>query len=290
MSWHIVAETNRFLRNKQLKLFPFITINKMDAKKLFRAFINDLNSDFKQEFKFKEEDIPECEELVGSRMVKILQRDKTLFHEPFELFGSDLSQFLRTFGNPDKYWKHIQSCSFASFLSGDIKGKLSKFLDMFKETSGNSELDKILSAEESRSKISEIMEYVMTTRLAKVVTSLVESIDISSLGIDFENPEEMLKSIQQPSNKIMETVMKKVKDELDIRLRRGDFTKEQLMRDFESIKVKVQEAFGDMFNDMLGGRKADVPAAALLGNTPEARRARMIARMKRKLAEKNNSQ
>ena len=79
----------------------------MDAKKLFRAFISDLNSDFKQEFKFKEEDIPECEELVGPRIVKILQRDKTLFHEPFELFGSDLSQFLRN-STHEKYWKHIQ--------------------------------------------------------------------------------------------------------------------------------------------------------------------------------------
>jgi hypothetical protein len=260
----------------------------MDAKKTFRAFINDLNSDFNLEIKFNESYISECEDLVGSRILKILQRDNSLFHEPFELFEIDLSPHLRT--GQEKYWKHIQACAFASFLSGDIKGKLSKFLDMFKETTGNSELDKILASEESRSKVSEIMEYVMSTRLAKVVSSLVESIDISSLGIDFENPEEMMKSIQQPSNKIMENVMKKIKDELDSRLRRGDFTKEQLMRDFETIKVKIQEAFGDMFNDMLGGRKADVPSAALLGNTPEARRARMIARMKRKLAEKNNSQ
>jgi hypothetical protein len=130
----------------------------------------------------------------------------------------------------------------------------------------------------------------MTTRLAKVVTSLVETIDISSLGIDFDNPEDMLKSIQEPSNKIMETIMKKVKDELDIRLRRGDFTKEQLVRDIENIKMKVQEAFGDMFNDMLGGRKADVPSAAILGNTPEARRARMIARMRRKVQENKTKQ
>ena len=96
-----------------------------------------------------------------------------------------------------------------------------------------------------------------------------------------------MKSIQEPSNKIMENIMKKVKEELDMRLRRGDFTKEQLMRDIENIKVKIQEAFGDMFNDMLGGRKAEVPAAVMMGNTPEARRARMMARLRRKVAEKN---
>jgi len=260
----------------------------MDAKKLFKAFLNDLNNDFNQQFKFSEEHVQEFEEFVTSKILKILQRDKTLFHEPFEFCDNDLSPFLR---DPhEKYWKHIQSCSFASFLSGDIKGKLSKFLESFKGVLGGheTELDKVLGSEESRSKVSEIMEYVMTTKLAKVVTSLVETIDISSLGIDFENPEDMLKSIQEPSNKIMETVMKKVKDELDMRLRRGDFTKEQLMRDIESIKVKIQEAFGDMFNDMLGGRKADVPSSAILGNTPEARRARMMARLRRKVAEKNN--
>ena len=54
--------------------------------------------------------------------------------------------------------------------------------------------------------------------------------------------------------------------------------------------MKVQEAFGDMFNDMLGGRKADVPSAAILGNTPEARRARMIARMRRKVQENKTKQ
>jgi hypothetical protein len=44
---------------------------------------------------------------------------------------------------------------------------------------------------------------------------------------------------------------------------------------------------GDMFNDMIGGRKADVPASVIMGNTPEARRARMMARLRRKVAEKN---
>jgi hypothetical protein len=266
---------------------------KMDAKKLFKAFVNDLKMDFPEtEFKYTEDSISEFEELITPKILKILQRDKSLFHEPFESFEQDLSTHLRSFNKLEKYWKHIQSCAFASFLSGDIKGKLSKFLDSFKEVLGGreSELDKVLGSEESRSKVSEIMEFVMTTKLAKVVTSLVETIDISSLGIDFENPEDMMRSIQEPSNKIMETVMKKVKEELDTRLRRGDFTKEQLMRDIENIKVKIQEAFGDMFNDMLGGRKAEVPTAAILGNTPEARRARMMARLRRKVGEMKNPQ
>jgi len=264
----------------------------MDAKKLFKSFLNDLKSDFPEEkFVFSEEHVKDFEELVGPRIVKVLQRDKSLFHEPFEVFEKDLSPLLRT-ASQEKYWKHIQSCAFASFLSGDMKEKISKLLESFKGVfeGHESELDKVLGSEESRSKVSEIMEYVMTTKLAKVVSSLVETIDISSLGIDFDNPEDAIKSIQNPSNKIMENVMKKIKDELDLRLRRGDFTKEQLVRDIENIKVKIQEAFGDMFNDMLGGRKAEVASSDILGNTPEARRARMMARLRRKLNEKKTNQ
>jgi hypothetical protein len=260
----------------------------MDAKKLFKAFLNDVNTDFEKNIKFSDEHVHEFEGFITPKILAVLQRDKSVFHSPFDFCDEDLSPLLRDCS--DKYWKHIQSCAFASFLSGDIKGKIAKLLETFKGFGQESELDKVLGTEESRSKVSEIMEYVMTTKLAKVVTSLIETIDISSLGIDFDNPEDMLKSIQEPSNKIMETVMKKIKDELDTRLRRGDFTKEQLMRDIENIKVKVQEAFGDMFNDMLGGRKADVPTSAILGNTPEARRARMMARLRRKVGEMKNPQ
>jgi hypothetical protein len=259
----------------------------MDSKKIFKSFLNDLKEDC-EGLVFSDSAVADFEEMITPKIMKVLQRDRTIFEESFEVFGKDVSTILRSKPELDKYWKHIQSCSFASFLSGDIKGKIGKLLESFSGAfEGQTEIDKVLGSEESRSKVSEIMEFVMTTKLAKVVTSLVESIDISSLGIDFDNLEDAMKSIQEPSNKIMENIMKKVKEELDMRLRRGDFTKEQLMRDIENIKVKIQEAFGDMFNDMLGGRKAEVPAAVMMGNTPEARRARMMARLRRKVAEKN---
>jgi hypothetical protein len=84
------------------------------------------------------------------------------------------------------------------------------------------------------------------------------------------------------------TDLKKVKTTLEDKVRRGEFTKEMLASDIEKIKLKIQTAFGDMFNEALGGRKADVAPQVILGNTPEARRARMIARMRRKVAEKKD--
>ena len=148
------------------------------------------------------------------------------------------------------------------------------------------EFEKVFRTEESRSKVSEILEFCMTTRLARVVTSIVELIDISELGIDFENPEELLKSFE--ANPVMEKIMKKIKGILEDKVRKGEFTKEMLAADIEAIKLKIQAAFGDMFIDMLGGRKASVDSKVILGNSPDARRARMIARMQRKLSERKD--
>jgi hypothetical protein len=46
--------------------------------------------------------------------------------------------------------------------------------------------------------------------------------------------------------------------------------------------------FGNIFNDAIGGRKADVPSSVMIGNSPEARRQRMLARLQRKVQEKNS--
>jgi hypothetical protein len=225
-------------------------------------------------------------------VLKIMQKDKTMFEEEFTVFGVNVSPLFPQ--KPDMFWKNIQKCGIASFMSGDIKGKINKVAESMKEVWGGSghstdEIEKLLGSEESRSKVSEILEFVMTTRLAKVVMSLAETIDITELGIDFENPEEVLKSFQaQEVSPVMEKIMKKIKTTLEDKVRRGEFTKEMLAADLHTINLKIQTAFGDMFNDMLGGRKAEVPAKVILGNSPEARRARMVARLQRKLAERKD--
>jgi len=262
----------------------------MDAKKKFKELQSRLKKDFPTEtFFFEESQIKEFETFITPSILKVIQRDETLFKQPFLLFQRDISSFLSS-----NYWELLQACTFSSFLSGDIKEKVFKLLENFKGLweDSSTEIEKILGTEESRTKVSEILEFIMTTKLAKIVISLVETINISELGIDFENPEEVLKSFQDPSNKIMETVSRKIKHELELRLKRGDFTKEQLIQDIERIKVKVQLAFGSFFNEMLGieSRKGNVSSEQILGNSPEARRARMIARLKRKLEERKTSQ
>lgn len=266
----------------------------MDPKKSFKAFRDELRSAFPStEFaQYKDTDPAAFEELITPSVLKVMQKDKTLFDTEFVVFETNLSPLFSS--NPDLFWKHIQKCAMSSFLSGDIKGKLNKVAETVREIWGGSghssdEIEKLLGTEESRSKVSEILEFVMTTRIAKVVMSLVESIDITELGIDFENPEEVIKTFQAgEANPVIEKVMKKLKTTLEDKVRRGEFTKEMLAADIETIKLKVQTAFGDMFTDMLGGRKADVAPQVILGNSPEARRARMVARLQRKLSERKD--
>jgi len=73
------------------------------------------------------------------------------------------------------------------------------------------------------------------------------------------------------------------------KLRKGDISQSVLVGEIETMKVMVQEAFGDIFNDMIGGgRKAEVAPKVLLSNSPDARRARMVARLQRKMSERSN--
>jgi len=270
-------------------------INQMEPKKIFKAFLSDLRSASNLEFSsFKDSDVEAFESWCIPNALKILQKDSTLFDTSVVMFGVDLKQIYAA--NTDMIWKHIQLCTIAIFLNGDIKEKFGSILETVKSFWGDSghstdEIDKLIGNEETKGKISELIEFVMSTRIAKVVNSLVETLDISELGLDFENPEDLLKMFQNvQNNPVVEKIMKKIQRILEDKVRRGEFTKEMLVQDVEAIKVKVQGAFGDMFNDMLGGRQAEVPAKVLLSNSPEARRARMVARLQRKVQERKTPQ
>jgi len=266
----------------------------MDPKKSFKAFRDELCNSFPETTfaQYKDTDPTEFEDLVTPHVIAIVKRDTSMFDQPFVFFDVDLSPLFSA--KPDLFWKNFQKCAIAPVLSGNIKDKIEKIAEAVKSVWGGAghstdEIDKILGTEESRNKISEIMEFVMTTRLAKIVINLAESIDISELGIDFDDPEAMMKSFQTgEENPAIEKIGKKIKNILEEKVRRGEFTKEMLAADLHTINLKIQTAFGDMFNDMLGGRKAEVPAKVILGNSPEARRARMVARLQRKLAERKD--
>jgi len=272
----------------------------MNAKKVFKEFANYLNSNFPEALpstKFDETvEIPKFEETFLPEAFLILKKDEALFSQPRVIFGVNVGElFMSKVQFRNDIWKHIQTCLFAAFMGDNIKDKIGKILNSFKSVidlggHNTDEIDKIIDDQESQDKIGKILEYLSNTRLCSVMLTVIETIDLSELDLDVENLEDFLQTMQNiKSNPALEKIMLKLRDVMQEKLRKGDISQSVLVGEIETMKVMVQEAFGDIFNDMIGGgRKAEVAPKVLLSNSPDARRARMVARLQRKMSERSN--
>ena len=270
----------------------------MNARKIFREFASYLQDTFPTYSvtkKFDDTEIPKFEEVFLPEIFKILKKDKSLFDEPRVVFDVNVSElFLLNETSQLPIWKFMQTCAIAAFLGENIKEKIGTILESLKLAIGESgqatdEIDKLIGNEESQSKIGEILEYIINSRLSSVVMNIIQSIDFSELDFDVESQEdvmEMAKNIQ--SNPAFEKIIKQLRDLLQDKIKAGQISQQEIVQEVETIKVKIQEAFGDMFEGALGGRKADVAPEVIMSNSPDARRARMIARMQRKVKEKRD--
>jgi hypothetical protein len=272
----------------------------MDTKQVFEAFLTDIKTAFPN-VELKEYDIEKevkaVEEMVFSSPMKIIQKDETFFTGQDRIIcGLNISELWKSSEtNREAIWKHVIMMSAASFMHGDIKEKLGKILDMVKgiwSSSGkeNDEISKILNDEEAEDKISEILDYIQNTRIAKMMMEMVEETDVEEfLGdLDFNNTEEIMEILKNPEHPKIKPIVGKVQQKIQDKLQRGQYTQQQLASEIEGIKAKLQSMFGNVINEMLGGRRADVPSNVLMGNSPEARRQRMLARLQKKQREKNS--
>jgi hypothetical protein len=155
-------------------------------------------------------------------------------------------------------------------------------------TGKNDEISKILEDDNTQSHFKEILEFVMETRLAKMCMKMAEEFDVSEFEINVENPEDLMNILKNPEHPIIKRLIAKVQGMIKDKIRSGAITNEQIVREIEAVKAKVMSLFGNVFNDALGGKKGDIPASAMMGNSPEARRQRMVARLQKKLREKNS--
>lgn len=272
----------------------------MDAKEVFDAFLKDLKTAFPeielQEYDLEKE-VKSVEEMVFSSVLKIAQKDETFFTEQDRVIcGLNISALWKSSeSNREAIWKHMFMISIASFLHGDIKEKLGKILETVKglwSSSGreNDEISKILNDEEAEDKISELLEYVQNTRIAKMMMEMIEETNVEEFigDLDFNNPDEIMEILKNPEHPKIKPIVGKVQQKVQEKLQRGQYTQQQLASEIEGIKAKLQSMFGNIINEMLGGRRADVPANVLMGNSPEARRQRMLARLQKKQRDKNS--
>jgi hypothetical protein len=259
----------------------------MDTFKIFEEFCKEV---------FPEETITvnvkqavEEFEVFYTDIVKIIQKDNSFFEQERVVFGRDLSKV----DNRDAVWNNLPACLFASFLHGDIKKKVDKVVGLVKNiwnASGqqNEEVTRILNDEASHSRFEELIQFVLETRIVKIFKNLMETIDISEFDIQIETPEQLIEMVKNPENPTVQKIVTKIQGIIEDKIKRGEINQNAIVQEIEAIKVKAMGLFGNIFNDALGGRPADVPASVLMGHTPEARRQRMIARMQRKVREKNS--
>jgi hypothetical protein len=268
----------------------------MEASKIFNDFATDLKTTFS--ISIAEIDVDETAKHIEKnffpQVLKIIQKDDTFFAEERSVFAVNLSSLWSSSELSDKtkdaIWKHIQLCMLASFMHGDIKDKMSSVMDMFKGVFAgkNDEISKILEDENSQGHFKEILEFVMETKLAKMCMKMAEELDMSDFDIDIENPEELIAILKNPEHPMVKKVISKVQGVIKEKIQKGAITQEEIVREIESVKAKVMGLFGNVFNDALGGTRGNIPSSAMMGNSPEARRQRMMARLQKKLREKNS--
>jgi hypothetical protein len=228
--------------------------------------------------------------------MKIMQRDNSLFkspNAPQPLPGVDIRI---AWDGSEESWKALHMTMIFSFLRGDPKEKVSQLVEAMKhvlpETHGDtSEILKVLGTDETNASLTEMFELLMKTKLASIVGDIASSIKLEDIGIDFERPEEILEALQHPERSpAVRTIMEQVKTMLEDRIKNGKINQQELIREIETLKAKFQSSFGKYMNEMVGmGREQPATgntAQQIMSNSPEARRARMQARLQRKLHEK----
>ena len=238
-------------------------------------------------------------EIFYSEALKVLQKDDSIFAVERIVFGVNISDAWKVEGDKTDLWKNFHTCLVASFLNGDIKQKISPIVDMFKSYwsgtgTDNEEINKILNDSESENKFKEILTFVSETRIAKLFMSVVESIDVSQLGINFESPEEVIEMVKNPEHPVSAKIIARIHNIIKQKMQRGEITQRHIEIEIEQIKTKMTSIFGNMFKEAMGlgvaggAGRPEVPPTVLMGNSPEARRQRMIARLQKKQAKKTS--
>jgi hypothetical protein len=226
-------------------------------------------------------------EAMYSGVITLLQKNADFFSTERILYGVNLSELAPS----DTMWKALHMCLFSSFFHGDIKKKIGTVLSAVKSLWGNTgetntEVERLLNDDKTEDYLQEMFDYATNLRSAKVVADIIEEFDVESLGLSFDNPTELMELVRNPENPVMKKAIDSIQKLLKNKLENGQINQQQLMSDIEGIKAKVQSLFGNVFNEMMGGRRGEVGSSVMMSNSPEARRQRMLMRLQRKQREK----
>ena len=149
------------------------------------------------------------------------------------------------------------------------------------------EIQKILDDEDTKGALSEILELIMSTRLVSLVGDILQNLSFEDLNIDLENPQSILEMLRNPQEHAgLNEIMERAKQILEDRVQTGKINPNELRRDIEMIRAKFQSSFGKYLNEAIlgddGADRTGNTSQQILSNHPDARRARMLARLQKK--------
>lgn len=270
-----------------------------DVKTTFPEFAETLSTNYKEPL----DTDAECNyfaETMKPRAMKILQKDESLFDEEFPILrGLNISPLWKDLGvdTRDSLWKYLRLSLAFSFLGGNSESQIQSLLGMFKsfwsQKTGRpeDEIDTILNDERTQNSIQELLDSFSKSKIAALLTEMIETIRPEQLGLDQLNITDFAQigeMIKDPSNPILQKASRVITDFLDRKIATGSLTKEDLIREIEGFKAQLTGRFGNLLKETLlgdeGGNRQS--AQILMGNSPEARRARMLARLQKKQREK----
>jgi len=238
-----------------------------------------------------EELFQHIEDTLLPHVLRVLQKDNTLLTE-IELFPGIKVEWEGT----DDQWRKLHMALVYSVLHGNPKEKFGKILETFKGMipGGSAQADdiqKILENEETQNSMSEMFELIMNTRLVSLVGEIVQSLEFADLNINLEDPAQLLHMLQNPQeNEALKEIMDRARMVLEEKIKSGKIDQEGLRRDIETIRAKFQSSFGKYLNQAVLGEDAGNTTGntpqQILSNHPDARRARMLARLQKKQQQK----
>jgi uncharacterized protein YeeX (DUF496 family) len=224
------------------------------------------------------------ENVLLPHVLRVVQKDNTLLSE-VELFPGMKVPWEGT----EEEWSLLQTTLIYAVLHGDPKEKFGRILESVKSMFPGShadELDEILNDEETKDSLKEILDLVVNTRLASLVGDIVQDISLEDLGVNLENPEHLMEILRNPQESpVIKQIMERAQAVLEDRIRSGKINQQEIAREVENIRAKFQSSFGRYLNEMIIGDQGNTTgntAAQILSNHPDARRARMLARLQKK--------
>lgn len=238
--------------------------------------------------KAREELFPHLEQTFLPHLLRVLQKDNTLLAE-FDLFPGIRVAWEGT----DEQWKLFQMALLFSVLHGDPKEKFGSIMEAVKKAMPGQgeqadEIQKILEDEETQSSLSEILELLMGTRLISLVGDIVQHISMDDLNLNLEDPQSVLNMLRNPQDhEGLKELMDRARMILEDRINSGKLNVQELRREIEMLRAKFQSSFGKYLNEALLGEDAAGNTTGntgqqILSNHPDARRARMMARLQKK--------